>query len=148
MRSRCKRPEGGARCGHHRRRQWQLGAWEMRTAASLTPFIGVRALRKGSRLSTVWALRGGGEARRPIAVHGRRGARTTTSRLGGRRGVRERVAHGERVRMAVRHGRPRRTDQRIEVGLGVRAQQGRGAAGARRRRDGALWTPKAENQLD
>jgi hypothetical protein len=50
--------------------------------------------------------------------------------------------------MAVQHERPRRTDQRTEVSLGVLAQQGRGAAGARRRRDGALWTPKAEDQLD
>jgi hypothetical protein len=66
-----------------------------------------------------------------------RRARTTTSRLGGRRSVHERVAHGERVRMAVRHGRPRRTDHRTEAGLGVRAQHGRGASNARRRRDGA-----------
>jgi hypothetical protein len=39
-------------------------------------------------------------------------------------------------------------DQRTEVGLGVPAQQGRGTAGARRRHDGALWTPKAENHSD
>jgi hypothetical protein len=59
-----------------------------------------------------------------------------------------RMAHGKRTRMAVRQGRRRRMDQRSEVGLSVRAQQGRGAAGARRQRDGALWTPKAENQSD
>jgi hypothetical protein len=57
--------------------------------------------------------------------------------LGGQRGVRECVAHGERFRMAVRHGRPRHTDQGTEVGLGMRAQQGRSAGGARRRAQGA-----------
>jgi hypothetical protein len=85
----CKRPEGGARRGHHWRRQWRLGVWAMRAAVRLTPYIGARALWRGSRPSTVWALQGGGEARWPIAVQGRRGARTTTSRLGGRRGVRD-----------------------------------------------------------
>jgi hypothetical protein len=34
-------------------------------------------------------------------------------------------------------GSPRRMDQRTEAGLSVRARQGRGAAGARRRHDGA-----------
>jgi hypothetical protein len=31
--------EGGARRGHHWRRQWRLGVWAMRAAASSTPFI-------------------------------------------------------------------------------------------------------------
>jgi hypothetical protein len=101
----------------------------MRAATSLTPFVGARALRRGSRPSTVWALRGSGEARRPIAVQGRRGAHTATSRLGGRRGVRGRVAHGKRTRMAVRQGQRRCMDQGSEACLGVRAQHGRGAAG-------------------
>jgi hypothetical protein len=93
----------------------------MRATASLTPFVGLRALRRASRSSTVWTLRGGGEAQRPIAVQGRRGARTATSRLGGRRGVRGHVTHGKRTRMVVQQGWRRRMDQGSEACLGVRA---------------------------
>jgi hypothetical protein len=39
-------------------------------------------------------------------------------------------------------------EQRTNAGLGVRAQQGRGAACAQRRRDGVLWTPRAKNHSD
>jgi hypothetical protein len=92
---RCKRSEGGARRGHHWRWQWRLGVWAMRAAASLTPFIGARTLWRGSRSSKVWVLQGGGEARRHIAAQGRRGARTSTSRLAGRRGVLTHGARGE-----------------------------------------------------
>jgi hypothetical protein len=49
---RCKRPEGGARRGHHWRRQWRLGSsvpGAMRAAASSTPFIGARAVGRGTR---------------------------------------------------------------------------------------------------
>jgi hypothetical protein len=52
---RCKRQEGGARRGHHWRRQWRLGGsvpGAMHAAASSTPFIGARALGRGSRYGT------------------------------------------------------------------------------------------------
>jgi hypothetical protein len=93
--------------------------WAKCAAARVTPYIGARAVWRGSRWSTVGTLQGGGEARQPIAVQGRCGARTAASPLGGRRGGHEHVAHGERVRIAVRPGRWRRMDQRSGVGLGV-----------------------------
>jgi hypothetical protein len=48
----------------------------------------------------------GGDARRPIANQGRRGARTAATPLGGRHGGREHVAHKERVGKAVRREWP------------------------------------------
>jgi hypothetical protein len=59
--------------------------------------------------AAAWPEYGGmsGDARRPIANQGRRGARTAATPLGGRRGGREHVAHRERVRKAVRRGGPK-----------------------------------------
>jgi hypothetical protein len=58
--------------------------------------------------AAAWSEYGGmgGDARRPIANQGRRGARTAATPLGGWRGGREHVAHKERVGKAVRRGRP------------------------------------------
>jgi hypothetical protein len=58
--------------------------------------------------SMAWSGYGGmgGDARRPIANQGRRCARMVVTPLGGWRGGREHVVHRERVRTAVRRGRP------------------------------------------
>jgi hypothetical protein len=91
---RCKRPEGGARRGHHWRRQWRLGVWAMRVAASLIPFIGARALWRGSRPSTVM-----GAARRW------RGATTNGSPGVARRGYDDAAACGVGTRGGTGEGR-------------------------------------------
>jgi hypothetical protein len=116
---RCKRLEGGARRGHHWRWQWRLGVWAMRAAGSLTPFIGARALWRGSRPSTVWVMQGGGEAQQPMAAQGRRDIGTVTPRpaVWGRVAARERAGRvgltqmGPTARGPTGTGRSRRAGQ-------------------------------------
>jgi hypothetical protein len=117
----CKRPEGGARRGHHWRRQWRLGVWAMRAAASLTPFIGARALWRGSRPSTVWALR------RSNQWQPRGGVTWVRRHCGLRCG--DAWRHGRGPEGSVwRKWVPPRADRRALAGLGVRARGHRGGA--------------------
>jgi hypothetical protein len=89
---------------------WRLGARVVRRPVgfiaqlkAIEYFLAHQGEGRGST-STAWSGYGGmgGDARRPIANQGWRGARTAATPLGGRR---EHVAHRERVGKAVRRGR-------------------------------------------
>jgi hypothetical protein len=80
------------------------------------------------------------EERRLMVAQGRRGACTVMSWLGGRRGVRGRVALGERTGMVVRQGRPR-----MHGAADQRRPRCAGPAGSRR---GLRATPARRRALD
>jgi hypothetical protein len=100
---RCKRPEGGARHGHHWRRQWWLGGSAHTRVKDGGKLLKPSSRRWGSFLAR--KTQGCGMGRGGARVRQRR------HRPGGAVGatlpVRAwRVAHGERTGMAVRQGRP------------------------------------------
>jgi hypothetical protein len=86
------------------------------------------------------------EERRPMAAQGRRGACTAALRLGGRRGVRGRVAHARWGRNAVAWRFPAARTSEPTAGLcGDPANHGAAAATPVRAR--ALWSARVPTQL-